>query len=154
MQKALPIKKLESVFELRQATVQDCELMFRLQKLDGANLDQDDVKQAARFEEYKQEFNPAEIQVVCLVGESVGRLRIVRGVEIYIGGMQILPEYRGKGIGTSILGNLIEESKQTSKPVRLEVFHNNLPALSLYEKVGFQVVEENEQQKIMLYEPR
>jgi ribosomal protein S18 acetylase RimI-like enzyme len=128
--------------------------MFRLQKLDGAHLDQDDEVQAARFEEYKHDFNPAEIQVVCLIGEPVGRLRIVRGAEIYIGGMQVLPEYRGRGLGTAILESLIEESEQTSKPIRLEVFHNNQQALDLYEKVGFKVVEENDQQKIMIYQPQ
>ena len=140
-------------FELRQATIGDCELMFRLQKLDGAQLNQDDVEQAARFEEYKQEFNPGEIQAICSGGETIGRLRVVRGAEIYIGGMQILPEYRGRGVGTAILESLIEESKNTSKPIRLEVFHNNLQAFGLYESVGFKVVEENDQQKIMLYQP-
>ena len=147
-------ESLSQLFVTRPATTEDCELMFRLQKLDGAHLNQDDAEQVAKFEKYKQDFKPAEIQVVCLADEPVGRLRIVRGAEIYIGGMQILPEYRGRGIGTAILESLIAESKQTSKPIRLKVFHNNPPALSLYEKVGFKVIEENEQQKIMLYEPR
>ncbi len=140
-------------FKLRQATQADVKLMFRLQKIDGAHLNQDDGEQVAKFEEYKLDFKPAEIQIVYLAGEPVGRLRVVRGDEIYIGGMQILPEYRGRGLGTAILESLIEESKQTSKPIRLEVFHNNLPAFSLYQKAGFKVVEENDQQKIMVYEP-
>lgn len=148
----IQLEPLPQPYELRRATEDDVELMFRLQKLDGAHLNQDNVVQAARFEEYKKDFNPDEIQVVCLVSEPVGRLRIVRGSEIYIGGMQILPEYRGRGLGTAILESLIEESKQTSKPIRLEVFHNNQQALDLYEKVGFKVIEENEQSKIMVYE--
>jgi ribosomal protein S18 acetylase RimI-like enzyme len=149
----IQLEPLPQQYELRPATEDDAKLMFRLQKLDGAYLDQDDVEQAAKFEEYKKDFNPDEIQVVCLFSEPIGRLRIVRGSEIYIGGMQILPEYRGRGFGTAILESLIEESRQTAKPIRLEVFHNNLPAFRLYQKVGFKVVEENDQQKIMVYEP-
>ena len=149
----MPQESLPQPFETRPATTEDCELMFRLQKLDGARLNQDDAEQVTKFEEYKQDFKPAEIQVVCLADESVGRLRVVRGDEIYIGGVQILPEYRGRGLGTAILESLIEESKETSKPIRLEVFHDNQKAFALYEKLGFKVVEENEQQKIMLYKP-
>lgn len=140
-------------FKLRQATVVDGELMFRLQKLDGAELNQSDAEQVAQCKEYKNNFNPAEIQVVCLDDKPIGRLRVVRGEEIYIGGMQILPEYGGRGIGTAILGSLIEESKKTSKLIRLEVFHNNVQALRLYEGVGFKVIEQNDHQKIMVYEP-
>ncbi len=128
--------------------------MFRLQKLDGAELDRGDVTQVAEFEEYQSNFVPAEIQVIYKENQPIGRFRVVRGGEIYIGGMQILPEYRGMGIGTALLESLIEESNKTIKPIRLEVFHNNLRALHLYEKVGFKVMGENDQQKIMMYKPQ
>lgn len=137
--------------DLRQATAEDCELMFRLQKLDGAELNHLNADQVVKFDEYKTEFKPADILVVYFNQLPVGRLRIVREADIYIGGMQILPAYRCKGLGTNILMFLIEESKQTSKSIRLEVFHNNLQALRLYVKMGFRVVDENEQQKILLY---
>lgn len=154
MEKELQIEKNKSVFALRQATAEDCELMFRLQKIDGAELNHNDGEQAAQFEEYKNNFNPSQIQVIYLENKPIGRLRVVRGEEMYIGGMQILPEYRGVGIGTALLENLIEESNKTSKPIQLEVFQNNLQALRLYEKVGFKVIEENDQQKIMMYKPQ
>lgn len=146
-------EKQEAEPQFQEATEADCELMFRLQKLDGAELDPQNISQAATFEEYKKSFVPAEIQVIFLGEEPVGRLRVVRGEEIYIGGMQILPEHRGKGIGTKILQVLIHESEQTQTPIRLEVFHGNQGALNLYEKMGFKVTEENEKQKIMTYSP-
>lgn len=147
-------ERQESIYELRQSTPNDCELMFRLQKLDGAELDHNDPTQIAEFEQYQYSFVPAEIQVIYIENQPIGRLRIVRGEEIYIGGMQILPEHRGRGIGTALLKNLIEESNKTTKPIRLEVFHSNLQALRLYEKVGFKVIAENDQQKIMVYQPQ
>ena len=153
MEKEHQTEEITSTFKLRQGTPEDCELMFRLQKLDGAELNQSDLDQISNFEEYKKEFKPTEIQVVYFNDQPVGRLRIVREDDIYIGGMQILPEYRGGGLGTMILASLIEESKETLKSIRLEVFHNNFQALSLYEKTGFRVVDETEYKKIMLYEP-
>ena len=141
MEKKHQAKKIAVTFELRQATPGDCLLMFRLQKLDGAELNQSDLDQVSNFEEYKKEFKPTEIQVVYFKDQPVGRLRIVREDDIYIGGMQILPEYRGRGLGTAILQDLIEESKKTLKSIRLEVFHTNQLAFRLYEKTGFRVVD-------------
>ena len=127
-------------FILRQSILKDCELMFRLQKLDGAIFNTSNEEQVLKFEEYKTTFKPEEIQVVEAEGISVGRLRVVRGDDLYIGGMQLLPEYRGKGIGTAILGDLIKESEETKRQIRLEVFKNNPKAQSLYERVGFELV--------------
>lgn len=93
------------------------------------------------------------MQVIEVDDVSIGRIRIVRGDDLYIGGMQLLPEYRGGGIGTKILNNLIVEAHEKNKSIKLEVFHNNPQAQKLYERVGFSVTDENDQQKIMKYEP-
>lgn len=138
---------------LQGAKPEDCELMFRLQKLDGAKINPEDADEIARFEIYKRGFAPSEIQVIYSGTTPVGRLRIVRDEDLYIGGLQILPEYRGKWIGTTILERLIEESKETLKSIRLEVFHSNTLALKLYKKLGFRVIDSNQIQKIMIYQP-
>lgn len=147
------LKSRPFLYKLRQATTEDCRLLFRLQKLDGAQFNQGDTEQIVKFKEYESAFNPDEIQVICIDDEPVGRLRVVRSDDLYLGGIQILPEYRGKGVGTAVLQDLINESKNTSKKIRLEVFHHNYPAIKLYEKMGFKVISENEQQKIMFYSP-
>jgi ribosomal protein S18 acetylase RimI-like enzyme len=141
-------------FKLQTANLEYCELMFRLQKLDGAEIDPENADQIAIFEKYKNEFAPSDIQVIYFGGNPVGRLRLVRGEDLYVGGLQILPEYRGKGIGTAILEVLIQESEETHKTIRLEVFHDNVSALNLYEMLGFKVVDSNVTQKIMHYQPQ
>jgi len=143
--------ELISLLQIRPASIDDCELMFRLQKLDGSSLDKNDVEQAARFDEYKNAFVAAEIQVVVMAEEAIGRLRIVRGEEIYVGGLQLLPMFRRKGVGTALIKDLIEEACRTKKTIRLEVFHENLLALKFYEKNGFKVIAENQKQKILLF---
>jgi len=144
----------ESIHTLRQATEADAELLFRLQHLDGGDIDISDVQQSAKVEKYKADFNPDKIQVIEYKGLPVGRLRVVRGDTIYIGGLQILPECRGKGIGTSVIENLIQESRETSLPIMLEVRHNNPQATDLYSKLGFETIDQDEIQKIMRYHPQ
>ena len=139
--------------KLRQATAADCLLMFRLQHLDGVELDGGNSEQVAKYEQYKNNFDSSKIQVIEFEGVVIGRLRVVREDSIYIGGFQILPEYRGQGMGTAILDSLVLESEQTGVPIILEVFNDNTEALKLYEKMGFVITEENDKQKNMRYQP-
>ena len=48
--------------------------------------------------------------VIHVDGAAVGRLRLVRpGHEVYLAGIQILPQYQKQGIGTRVLGMVAEE---------------------------------------------
>lgn len=50
----------------------------------------------------------------------------------------VLKEYRRKGFGEALVRQLVEEAeKRGSETVFLEVRSGNLPAISLYEKLGF-----------------
>ena len=55
----------------------------------------------------------------------------------------VLPEHRGKGIGTQLLVRLLEAAKASHASVSLNVRSDN-PALRLYERLGFVKVEESE----------
>lgn len=74
-------------YHLRQANESDIELLFRLQHLDGNKVDTSNSDEALKYEKYRNGFNPAEILVVEHEGQAVGRLRVVRGDSIYIGGI-------------------------------------------------------------------
>lgn len=63
--------------------------------------------------------------------------------------IQILPEYQNRGIGSLILKTVIKEAKSLSKSIRLSVYKNN-PALKLYKRNGFRVVEESKDSFIMV----
>lgn len=55
-------------------------------------------------------------------------------------GMGVLKEYRGKGIGLALLREALRLAQDRGlEKVELEVFASNYPAISLYEKEGFQV---------------
>lgn len=50
----------------------------------------------------------------------------------------VLPEYRGRGIGSVLIGALIRDAiRRCAEAIHLEVRESNIPAISLYKKHGF-----------------
>ena len=57
----------------------------------------------------------------------------------YLGGLAIHPDYAGKGFGSKIMQEIIDLSKQKGyKRIELSVATENLRAIKLYKKVGFE----------------
>ena len=56
----------------------------------------------------------------------------------YLGFMYVEPQHRGKGINKIIIDALTKWSlSQNITELRLEVYYNNISAITAYEKVGF-----------------
>jgi ribosomal protein S18 acetylase RimI-like enzyme len=99
----------------------------------------DEDVQRARFD---ASFEPAEIQVITTAGIDVGYLAARRGrPEIQLFNIMIVPEYQQRGLGTTVLRDLLAEAQARRVPVRLQVMKVN-PARRLYERLGFTVTEE------------
>jgi ribosomal protein S18 acetylase RimI-like enzyme len=141
--------------ELRQSTIEDLDFLYKVSTLAmrdvSAILDKDKlINEAHRFDEYKNKFDPQKIAVIVFYAVDIGRLRVVKtSDEIYIGGIQILPEYQGLGIGTKIFENITKEAKIENKTIKLEVHKVNTKAIKFYKKLGFVVTSETEKQFIM-----
>jgi RimJ/RimL family protein N-acetyltransferase len=89
----------------------------------------------------------AEVIVAELNGEVIGSgyARITESKDYlkhtrhcYLGFMYVKPEHRGKGINNMVLEALKQWTLgQNITELRLEVYHDNLPAVKAYEKAGF-----------------
>jgi GNAT superfamily N-acetyltransferase len=89
---------------------------------------------------YEEHFRGEEFSVILSDGHPAGRLYVARWQEdIRIVDIALLPAYRGKGIGTRLLNDLISASEESGKPLSIHVERFN-PALHLYERLGFRVV--------------
>ena len=66
----------------------------------------------------------------------------------YIGEIYIIPEYRGQGIGSTILKHEVENYDK----LRLQVAFDNEGALRLYKSLGFKIVKENKEAKLYIME--
>jgi ribosomal protein S18 acetylase RimI-like enzyme len=61
-----------------------------------------------------------------------------RGARTWLGGVGVVPSRRGEGIGELLSRNLLERARALgATEIVLEVIVENLPAISLYEKLGF-----------------
>lgn len=156
------IKSIEGVSRsvaLRRATINDLEFLFRVQRdamkpITGTLHSEKDRDTEADLAEYTERFDPEKVEVIQFEGRDVGRLRVVRSPEsIYVGGVQILPEFQGRGIGTALFGELIEESKRSGLVITLEVHDVNTSASDFYKKLGFIEGEKKGNQTIMNYHP-
>ena len=68
---------------------------------------------------------------------------------LYIAEIMVSEEFRGKGIGTQLIRSFFENAdKEQYSDVFIRVWDENLAALSLYEKMGFQTVSSMNQKKI------
>lgn len=92
---------------------------------------------SAQHDYYHAQFPKAEFQIILKDGEPVGRLYVDHRLnEIRIIDIALLPEHRGKGIGSALLSPIFEEAAKSGRPVRIHVERFN-PALRLYERLGF-----------------
>jgi GNAT superfamily N-acetyltransferase len=91
---------------------------------------------------YRQHYPTADFQVIEINGIPAGRLYVDRWKhEIRIMDIVLLPEHRGKGVGTKLLLELQQEAAGCGKTLSIHVERFN-PALRLYERLGFRMAED------------
>ena len=70
-------------------------------------------------------------------GERIGRLYLLRTERTYhIVDISLIPTWRNRGLGFSLLQSLCEQAAEESLAVDLQVAQDN-PARRLYERIGF-----------------
>lgn len=98
----------------------------------------------AQSAHYQQHYAPvATFEVVLVDGQPAGRLIVHRGArEVRIVDIALLPDFRGRGVGTRLLQPLLDEADARGQLVSIHVERNN-PALRLYTRLGFAPVGEH-----------
>jgi GNAT superfamily N-acetyltransferase len=103
--------------------------------------------------DYRARFPEASFDVVEWDGEPVGRLYVDRsGGETHLIDITLLPDHQGRGLGSTLLKSLLQESAATGHPVTLHVQARN-PARRLYERLGFETVVDEGVYRLMLWVP-
>jgi GNAT superfamily N-acetyltransferase len=92
---------------------------------------------------YRSMFPQAAFSIILAGGEPAGRTVINRTQqEIRLVDISLLHQYRGRGIGTGILSDLLAEALQTGLPLRLSAMKASR-ALDWYLRRGFHQVGES-----------
>ena len=91
---------------------------------------------------YIENYQGAKFQIIESGQKVIGRLYTFEmNNEFRIVDITLLPEFRGNGIGTRILEDIFREAQKQNQDVTIHVERNN-PALKLYTRLGFMVVED------------
>ena len=91
----------------------------------------------ARERDYSSRFSTDGHFVVERGGVPIGYYWLHRGeTELRLLDVALLPEHRGRGIGTRLMKSLIDEARAKGLPVRLYVLSNGA-ARRLYDRLGF-----------------
>jgi ribosomal protein S18 acetylase RimI-like enzyme len=107
----------------------------------------------AQHHHYMTYYGDADFLVVEKDGAPIGRLYIVRWpAEHRIVDIALVPDWRGRGIGTAVLRDLCEEAGEAGKAVSIHVECYN-PALRLYRRLGFAQVEDKGVYLLMEWRP-
>jgi ribosomal protein S18 acetylase RimI-like enzyme len=97
----------------------------------------------AQDSHYRSQYPTAEFQVIMNGDVPVGRLYLLRAAgEIRILDITILPDYRSRGIGASVINPLLDEATAGKKSVSIWVESFN-PSQSLFRRLGFLMVQED-----------
>jgi ribosomal protein S18 acetylase RimI-like enzyme len=108
---------------------------------------------AAQTAHYAQHYAGMRADVILVDDEPAGRLLVARwDEEIRIVDIAILPEFRGRGVGTRLLRELLNEAAAGGKCVSIHVERQNR-ALALYERLGFRQAGEHGVYLRMEWEP-
>lgn len=96
----------------------------------------------AQHKYYRTFYPDAEWLIVERDGEPLGRLYLDRSdQELRIVDISLIPSYRGKGLGTAMLRDLLAHAAASGRRVSLQVDAANR-ASALYRRLGFEQVGE------------
>jgi ribosomal protein S18 acetylase RimI-like enzyme len=91
---------------------------------------------------YRKYYPEAAFLIVQLDGQPIGRLYVDRsGPCILVIDIALLPGYRAAGIGGRLMRDVLSEAAAEGKKVQIHVERAN-PALRLYERLGFRILED------------
>lgn len=148
------MRRPESRWSLRVAAQDDDEFIYALKRMAYAEHvastygEWDDAWQRTRFDD---RFDPAATSIIVVDGRAVGEVAVDWDEDpVFLLGIELLPEVRGKGIGSEVLLWVLERAREREKAVRLQVFVVNSDARRLYERLGFRATGTSETHVQML----
>lgn len=108
----------------------------------------------AQFEGYGEQFPNAFYFVIERQQEKIGRIAVDFGHnEVRIIDISFIKAAQNKGYGSVVINALKSAAEQNKVPLTLTVLHSNVPAINLYQKLGFKIVDNKLPHALMMWLP-
>ncbi len=86
-------------------------------------------------------------------GKPIGRYYVTRGDPMHIVDIALLPEHRGRGIGTALIEQTLAQARDRDCGVLLHVVKANAQATKLYQHLGFTIQGDVDSHWMMRWSP-
>ncbi|HVO44073.1 MAG TPA: GNAT family N-acetyltransferase [Aggregatilineales bacterium] len=130
----------------RPAAYQDADFVFEVKK-DALRPYYDPLsnwEDGDKRELFRLAFEPRETSIIQLDGQDIGVLVLVETpAMLALSEIYVLTAYQNRGIGTSIIQDILAEADARQVPVTLHVMKAN-PACELYWRLGFATTQESD----------
>ncbi len=110
--------------------------------------------EARHVRQFAECWKLGNISLIEVDGVRVGMIQIFESPDIVeVGEIQIELSHQNRGIGTTMLRDVIERAHRQRKAVRLSLGLQNHGALRLYQRLGFRLVEKTDTHNHLTCEP-
>lgn len=155
---------MTNIIKLRTAALEDvsflADVVIRATLAQGRfPSDVDLVEYRTGYEEWTREtvlgsIPNCTLSVIEQDGVPIGRLRVLReGTHITLAGIQLLPNYQNKRVGSMLVEQLKQEAELKGVPLYIAVEKDNPDARRFYERLGCSIIGETAQEYQLEYRP-
>ncbi len=144
----MPLRKEDTIVEalrIRKAYMGDSEFIFTVKKAAFREY----VEQVWGWDDrYQRElhdrrFAAQDYRIIQFCGTDVGFLATSPTRDtLKVNQLYILPEYQGRGIGSTCMARILDDASLRQKPVVLQVLKVNTRGTAFYQRLGFTIVGE------------
>lgn len=108
--------------------------------------------EARHLRQLSESIRRGHICIIEVDGKRVGMIQLLDHDDaVEIAEIQIDPSHQHRGVGTSVLVDVISHASVRGRDVRLSVGLTNQKAIKLYERLGFSSVRQSETHYHMMY---
>jgi GNAT superfamily N-acetyltransferase len=111
------------------------------------------LDRAAQEATFRQQWDLTQVRIISLDGSDVGWIQtMTQDDELFVAQMFVDRPFQRRGVGTEVMKRLIGEAALINQAMRLNVVKIN-PAVWLYERLGFRVINEDDRKFYMKRDP-
>ena len=131
-------------YKIRNATQEDFEAAYNIKK-DALQSYVDKTwgwNEEFQRKYHEKDFNTKELKIIEVENKPIGSIKVIDEVNYFnISEIYIMLKYQSKKIGSTIIKEIIKDSKAKKKTIKLQVLKANERARQLYESMGFETYE-------------
>lgn len=142
-------------YALRKATYTDSDIAYQIKKSALKEYVEKVWGWTEPFQQayHSQHFSPINLMVIEVNGNPIGLMRKEERENcIFLYDLYLMPAFQGKGIGSSLIKQIQDESRLKRKPLVLEVLKANHRAIAFYKRNGFKKLKKIPEKWIMQWE--